>query len=109
MPAEFTVNGYEGYPDLDDPWFEAKPADHYDPWWRPLEGYNRWMERYGPGGPEDLHRKMASTDGVHLMALQAWCYGAQLAGTIHDNDAILAALKSASEIPTMQGPAYFWG
>jgi branched-chain amino acid transport system substrate-binding protein len=99
VPAEWLAGRhYEDVPSMNDPWFgEGSPQHQF---------YDAWMARYGPGAPEDQHRKIYAVEVVYPPAIQMWAYGVEHAGTF-DSDAVLAAMKAAKEVPSIEGPLYW--
>ena len=96
VPAEYLAGNYfEDVPSMNDPWFpQGSPQRDF---------YDAWMAKYGPGAPEDQHRKIYAVDVVYPPAIQLWAYGVEHAGTF-DPDAVLAAAKAADVIPSIEGP-----
>jgi len=89
-----------------------------DPWWGEYSwqaSFTRmWNDRYGPGAPEDVKRRMTGIDWDHVVWLIPWCIGAQVAGNETpgvwpSNDAILAALRKLPSFPTILGPGHMSG
>jgi len=108
IPAEYaaSVKGIDSFPLMDDPWWGS-------PSWQ--ASFTRlWNKRYGPGAPEDVHRKMTGIDWDHVIWLIPWCIGAQLAGKENpgkwpSNDEILEALRAQPSFPTILGPGHMSG
>lgn len=102
VPAEYmeATKCINSFPLFDDPWWGAPSWQH--------EFYNEWMKRYGPGGPEDVHRQITGIDWDHVINLKVWAEGAQIAGSF-DNDDILEALRAKDAFDTILGPAKMRG
>jgi branched-chain amino acid transport system substrate-binding protein len=100
VPKEYLEGTTDSFPLFDDPWW-GEPSHQHD-------FYQEWLKRYGPGGPEDVHRNITGIDWDHVITLKVWAQGAQMAGTF-DPDAILKALRAAKSIPTILGPAVMYG
>lgn len=100
LPAEYIEGAVDSYPLFDDPWW-GDPSQQ-------SEFTRQWIKNYGPGAPEDVHRHMVGVDWDHMILLQVWAHGAELAGSF-DPDAILTALRAAETIPTILGPAKMTG
>lgn len=88
------------FPTFDDPWWGEPSWQH--------TFYNDWMARYGPGGPEDTHRKITGIDWDHVINLIVWAEGVQGAGTF-DPDAVLEWLRAQDQFDTILGPAKMRG
>lgn len=96
VPAEYLAGRYfEDVPSMNDPWFPEGSAQR--------NFYDSWMANYGPGAPEDQHRKIYAVDVVYPPAIQMWAYGVEHAGTF-DADAVLSAAKAADVVPSIEGP-----
>jgi branched-chain amino acid transport system substrate-binding protein len=108
IPAEYAAaqKGIDSFPLMDDPWWGETS-------WQ--ASFTRvWNERYGPGAPEDVKRRMTGIDWDHMIWLIPWCIGAQIAGKDTpgewpSNDAILAALRAQPSFPTILGPGHMSG
>lgn len=108
IPAEFPAarKGIDSFPLMDDPWWGK------DSW---QGSFTRlWNNQYGPGAPEDVHRRMTGIDWDHVVWLIPWCIGAQVAGnetpgTWPTNDEILNALRKMDSFPTILGPGHMSG
>jgi len=100
VPKEFLEGATDSFPLFDDPWW-GEPSHQND-------FYKKWLKRYGPGGPEDVHRNITGIDWDHVITLRVWAHGAQLAGSF-DPDKILEKLRAAKSIPTILGPAVMYG
>jgi branched-chain amino acid transport system substrate-binding protein len=102
VPAKYmeATKSANSFPLFDDPWWGEPSWQH--------EFIKEWMKRYGPGAPDDVHRKITGIDWDHVIMLKVWAHGAQLAGSF-DPDAILKALRAAKSIPTILGPAVMYG
>jgi branched-chain amino acid transport system substrate-binding protein len=100
--------GFDNFPTMDDPWWG-------DPSWN-LSFTKLWDARYGPGGPEDLHRIQTGIDYDHVVAFLPWANWAQHwglqnpnAGRFPNNDEILATARALHSFPTILGPGFMYG
>jgi len=100
--------GIDAFPRMDDPWFGEPSWQH--------SFTNLWNARYGPGGPEDVHRPMTGIDFDHVVTLLPWANWAQHwgmenpnAGRFPNNDEILETARALTEFPTLLGPGYMYG
>jgi ABC-type branched-subunit amino acid transport system substrate-binding protein len=100
--------GFDNFPTMDDPWWG-------DPSWN-LSFTKLWDARYGPGGPEDLHRIQTGIDYDHVVAFLPWAHWAQAwgmenpnAGRFPNNDEILETARALHSFPTILGPGYMYG
>jgi branched-chain amino acid transport system substrate-binding protein len=100
VPKEYLEGTTDSFPLFDDPWWGEPSLQH--------NFYQKWLKRYGPGGPENVHRNITGIDWDHVITLRVWAHGAQLAGSF-DPDAILEKLRAAKSIPTILGPAVMYG
>ncbi len=108
IPPEYPAarHAIDSFPLMDDPWWGAFS-------WQ--ASFTRlWNAKYGPGAPEDVHRRMTGIDWDHVVWLIPWCIGAQVAGKETpgkwpSNDAILAALRKMPSFPTILGPGHMSG
>ncbi len=100
VPEAFHENIVDSFPLFNDP-FWGEPSIQHD-------FYNRWMESYGPGAPEDVRRSMTGIDWNHMIMLEIWAFGAQLAESF-DPDRIIAALRAQKSFPTILGNAVMAG
>jgi branched-chain amino acid transport system substrate-binding protein len=102
VPAKYmeATKCANSFPLFDDPWWGEPSWQH--------EFIKEWMKRYGPGAPQDVHRKITGIDWDHVIMLKVWAHGAQLAGTF-DPDRILKALRAAPSVPTILGPGVMYG
>lgn len=100
VPKEYLEGATDSFPLFDDPWWGS-------PSWQ--EGFMRdWNARYGPGGPEDVHREITGIDWDHVITFKVWAEGVKLAGTI-DPDQVLETLRAQESIPTILGPGKMGG
>lgn len=100
VPAEYLEGAVDSFPLFDDPWWGAESFQH--------RFYEQWMERYGPGGPEDVKREITGIDWDHVIMLRLWAEGVQLACSF-DPDKVLEALKAQESIETILGPGKMTG
>ena len=68
----------------------------------------KWMARYGPGAPEDVHREITGIDWDHVITLKVWAEGVTLAGTV-DPDVVLETMRNQDSIPSILGPSTMRG
>ena len=102
VPAEWIekVAGYDSYPTFDDPW-----------WGRPSLQSNfadAWNARFGKGAPEDVGTTMTGIDWLYVPITQVWAYGVEASGSL-DPDKVLAAVRAAKSINTLEGAAVMTG
>ena len=100
VPAEYLEGAVDSFPLFDDPWW-GEPSFQ-------AGFYQEWLERYGPGAPEDVKRAITGIDWDHVILLRVWAQGAQIAGSF-DPDAIIEALRQQTQINTILGPAVMSG
>jgi len=110
IPAEYASKclGIDSFPVMEDEWWGEPSWNH---------SFTRlWNARYGPGGPEDVHRHMTGIDFDHVVALIPWCEWAQYWGMEHPgagrfptNDEILETARALPYFPTILGPGYMYG
>mgnify|MGYP002633623137 CR=1 FL=1 len=100
VPASYVEGAVDSFPLFDDPWWNEPSFQHK---------FNQdWMKRYGPGGPEDVHRGITGIDWDHVIMLRLWAQGVQLAGTFNP-DKVLEALRKQDSILTILGPGKMSG
>ena len=97
VPEKMLEGVIGSFPSLDDP---ALPEDC-------MEFYNKWHERFGPGGPEDENREMSSSDWLFYGGIKNWGYAVEAAGSF-EGDAVMAALESL-EPYELVGAYGWWG
>lgn len=100
VPAEYLEGAVDSFPLFDDPWWGTESFQH--------RFYEQWMERYGPGGPEDVKREITGIDWDHVIMLRLWAEGVQLACSF-DPDKVLEALKAQESLETILGPGRMTG
>jgi branched-chain amino acid transport system substrate-binding protein len=100
VPAEYLEGAVDSFPLFDDPWWGSESFQH--------RFYEQWMERYGPGGPEDVKREITGIDWDHVIMLRLWAEGVQLACSF-DPDKVLEALRAQESIETILGPGKMRG
>lgn len=100
VPVEYLEGATDSFPLFDDPWW-GSPSYQYD-------FISKWMARYGPGAPEDVHRQITGIDWDHLILVKAWAEGVQIAGTL-DPDAVLEAMRKQEAIHSIIGPSKMMG
>jgi branched-chain amino acid transport system substrate-binding protein len=100
VPAEYLEGAVDSFPLFNDPWWGSESFQH--------RFYDQWLERYGPGGPEDVQREITGIDWDHVIMLRLWAEGVQLACSF-DPDKVLEALKAQEAIETILGPGKMTG
>ena len=100
VPAAYLEGAVDSFPLFDDPWWGEGSSQH--------KFYNDWMKRYGPGGPEDVHRGITGIDWDHVIMLKVWAEGVKAACSF-DADKVIAALQAADSVDTILGPGPFTG
>jgi branched-chain amino acid transport system substrate-binding protein len=100
VPGEYLEGAVDSFPLFDDPWWGSESFQH--------RFYDQWMERYGPGGPEDVKREITGIDWDHVIMLRLWAEGVQLACSF-DPDKVLEALRAQESIETILGPGKMRG
>ena len=100
VPATFHENAVDSFPLFNDPYWGEPSVQH--------SFFENWMSEFGPGGPSDLNRNITGIDWDHVIMLEVWAYGAQLAGSF-DPDQIIAALQAEPLFPTILGKAKMIG
>lgn len=100
VPAEYMEGAVDSFPLFDDPWWNEPSFQH--------KFYQDWLKRYGPGGPDDVHRGITGIDWDHVIMLRVWATGVQLAGTFNP-DKVLEALRNEDSILTILGPGKMSG
>ena len=100
VPVEFHENAVDSFPLFNDPYWGTPSVQH--------TFFENWMSQYGPGAPKDLNRNINGIDWDHVIMLEVWAYGAQLAGSF-DPDEIITALRNEPLFPTILGSAKMSG
>ena len=102
IPEEWAnkIHGYDSYPRMDDPWWGTPSAQS--------EFLASWNARFGPGAPEATGQPITGIDWLYVPPLQVWAYGVEKAGTF-DADAVIKAIREATAIQTLEGPAIISG
>ena len=100
VPKEYLEGAVDSFPLFDDPWWDKGSVQQ--------QFYEGWMKRYGPGGPDDVKRGITGIDWDHVIMLEVWAQGVQLACSF-DADKVVAALRKADSIDTLLGPGKFTG
>lgn len=99
VPEEFMEGGIAHIAELSDP--------NLPPWC--TEIYNKWMARYGPGAPEDVHREFYSIDWEWHTCPNIWKTAVEKVGTL-DPDTVREEIYAMSgEVPFPTGPGTWWG
>ena len=100
VPKEYMEGAVDSFPLFNDPWWgKGSPQQEF---------YNEWVKRYGPGGPDDVKRGITGIDWDHVIMLEVWAQGVQLACSF-DADKVVAALRKADSIDTLLGAGKFTG
>lgn len=100
VPKEWLEGATNSFPLFNDPWWGEPSVQH--------QFYQDWESRYGSGAPEDVKRNITGIDWDHVITLEVWAHGCQLAGTF-DPDEVLKALRASDGFPTLLGPAMMGG
>lgn len=100
VPASYLEGAVDSFPLFDDPWWGEGSVQH--------KFYDDWMKRFGPGAPEDVHRAITGIDWDHVIMLEVWAQGVQLACSF-DPDKVIEALHNAESIETLLGAGKFTG
>ncbi len=100
VPSSYIEGAVDSFPLFDDPWWGSDSFQN--------KFYNDWMKRYGPGGPDDVHRGITGIDWDHVIMLRLWAEGVKLACSFNP-DKVLAALRDQSQIETILGPGSMTG
>jgi len=100
VSTEFHENAVDSFPLFNDPYWGTPSVQH--------SFFESWMANYGPGAKNDLKRNITGIDWDHVIMLEVWAYGAQLAGSF-DPDDIVAALRNEPLFPTILGNAKMSG
>ncbi len=100
VPASYLEGAVDSFPLFDDPWWGDGSVQH--------KFYEDWIKRYGPGGPEDVHRGITGIDWDHVIMLRVWADGVKRACSF-DADKVIEALRSADSIDTLLGEGKFTG
>ena len=96
VPAEWLekVRTIDSYPNFDDPWFGNPSPQH--------EFSQTWVERYGPGAPDDQKRTMNGIDWLYAPLLEFYVAAVERAGSL-DADEVLEAMHKIDTVDTVQG------
>ena len=100
VPPEYIEGAVDSFPLFDDPWWGSDSFQNHF--------YQGWMQRYGPGGPDDVKRGITGIDWDHVIMLRLWAKGVQMACSF-DPDKVVAALRKESSIETILGPGKMSG
>lgn len=96
VPVEYLEGATDSFPLFDDPWWGEPSYQH--------TFISKWMARYGPGAPEDVHRQITGIDWDHLILVKAWAEAVRAAGSV-DPDTVLETFRNQPAIDTILGPA----
>lgn len=100
VPAEFIEGAVDSFPLFNDPYWGAdSPQQAF---------YDEWTKRYGPGGPEDVKRGITGIDWDHVIMLEIWAQGVQMACSF-EAAKVVEALQNADEVNTLLGKGHFTG
>ena len=100
VPPEYIEGAVDSFPLFDDPWWGSDSFQNHF--------YQDWMQRYGPGGPDDVKRGITGIDWDHVIMLRLWAKGVQMACSF-DPDKVVAALRNEPSIETILGPGKMSG
>jgi branched-chain amino acid transport system substrate-binding protein len=100
VPASYLEGAVDSFPLFDDPWWGEGSVQH--------QFFQDWMDRYGPGAPEDVHRGITGIDWDHVIMLEVWAQGVQLACSF-EAEKVVEALHAADSIDTLLGAGHFTG
>lgn len=109
LPPEYAAArwGMDSFPLMEDEWWGEPSWNH---------AFSRlWIDRYGPGAPQDVKRHMTGIDWDHVVCLIPWSAGAQIWGQANPNagfptnQQILDTLKAQHQFPTILGPGMMYG
>lgn len=100
VPAEFIEGAVDSFPLFDDPYWGEGSVQH--------QFFADWTARYGPGGPDDVKRAITGIDWDHVIMLEIWAQGVQMACSFEAEE-VVAALRAADEVDTLLGKGHFTG
>ena len=100
VPAEYMEGAVDSFPLFDDPYWGEGSVQH--------KFYDDWIERYGPGAPEDVKRGITGIDWDHVIMLKVWAEGVRMACSF-DPDKVIEALRAAESVETILGSGPFTG
>ena len=100
VPAEFIEGAVDSFPLFDDPYWGEGSVQH--------QFFDNWTERYGPGGPDDVKRGITGIDWDHVIMLEIWAQGVQMACSF-EAEKVVEALQNADEVDTLLGKGHFTG
>ena len=100
VPVEYMEGAVDSFPLFDDPhWGKDSVQQKF---------YDAWIERYGKGAPDDVHREITGIDWDHVIMLEVWAQGVQAACSF-EAEKVVAALREADSIETLLGTGQFTG
>jgi len=100
VPSWFHEGAVDSFPLFNDP-FWGYPSKQHD-------FYSKWVKRYGKGAPDSLNREITGIDWDHVIMLEIWALGAQLAKSF-EAEKIIKALRAQKTFPTLLGRAKMSG
>lgn len=100
VPIDYLEGAIDSFPSMGDPYWGKSSQQH--------EFYLKWNERFGSGKSEDIGRPMNGIDWNHLIMLQVWTFGVQLAQSF-DADKVIAAIQKQPTFPTLLGDTHMSG
>jgi len=100
VPPEYIEGAVDSFPLFDDPWWGSNSFQN--------DFYQEWLKRYGPGGPDDVHRGINGIDWDHVIMLRLWAKGVQLACSFYTQK-VLEAMRAQDSIETILGPGKKFG
>jgi branched-chain amino acid transport system substrate-binding protein len=101
VPVEFVQDTISSHPKMNDPMVPAACHDFY----------NKWMARFGPGAPEDVHAEMYLLDYYSYETLKIWQWAVEQAGSV-EPAAVKAIWDTADSNPDRLGrqiPGHLYG
>lgn len=101
VPVEFVQDTVSSHPKMNDPMVTEQCHEFYD----------RWMARFGPGAPEDVHAEMYLLDYYSYETLKLWQWAVAEAGSI-EPAAVKAVWDTADADPAKPGrqiPGHMYG
>ncbi len=100
VPAEFIEGAVDSFPLFNDPYWGADSTQQ--------KFYDEWTKRYGPGGPDDVKRGITGIDWDHVIMLEIWAQGVQMACSF-EAEKVVEALQNAESVDTLLGKGHFTG
>ncbi|NNE80974.1 MAG: ABC transporter substrate-binding protein [Silicimonas sp.] len=100
VPAEFIEGAVDSFPLFDDPYWGGDSVQK--------QFFDDWMARFGPGGADDVKRGITGIDWDHVIMLEIWAQGVQMACSF-EAAKVVEALQNADEVDTLLGKGHFTG